>query len=256
MDDAASQHTDGRAGAVALVTGGAHRLGRACVEALAARGYGVVIHYHRSAEAARSLCATLRAAGARVWTVQADLSDAANAAPLFARAVELAGPVEVLINSASVYEPRAPRECGLDELRRQVELHAFAPFALAQALAAQGRPGLVVNMLDAQLARAGTRYAAYYAGKSLLASLTRTLAVALAPAVRVNAIAPGAVLPPAEQAHDAAYLARVAAANPMGRFGTPDDITRALLYLLDSPFVTGQTLYVDGGYHLRGELHA
>jgi pteridine reductase len=242
------------AGLTALVTGGARRAGRAMVEALAARGVHVVIHFGRARAEADELVAALRPAGVAAWAVQADLTDGAQTDRLFAQAVEAAGPIDILVNSASAFPPSRLADVSPEHLVDMVRLHAAAPLLLGRALAAQRRPGSIVNLTDARsLSDYDPAHVAYHAAKRLLDTFTRMMAIEFAPLVRVNAIAPGLILPP--DGARAAALRRIAAASPLQMLGSVDDLLRALLYLLESPYVTGQTLYVDGGRHLRGAVY-
>jgi NAD(P)-dependent dehydrogenase (short-subunit alcohol dehydrogenase family) len=243
------------AGQTALVTGGARRVGRAIVEALAARGAHVVIHCRHARAEADALAAALRPCGVSAWAVQADLADPAQAGSLFAQAADLAGPVDILVNSASLFPPSRLADFSPEHLAEMVQLHATAPVLLGRALAAQRRPGSIVNITDARsLTDYDPAHVAYHASKRLLDTFTRMMAIEFAPLVRVNAIAPGLVLPP--EGARAATLQRIAAASPLQALGSVDDLLRALFYLLESPYVTGQTLYVDGGRHLRGAVYA
>jgi hypothetical protein len=242
------------AGQTALVTGGAKRLGRAIALALADRGVHVVLHYGHSADEAQAVVAALRAKGVRAGAVQANLEVPEQVEPLFAEAVEVAGPIGLLVNGAGVFPPSRLADFTTTDLMHAVQINALAPVQLARALAAQGRPGSVVNLLDARsLTDYDGHHVAYDASKRLLHTFTCMMAREFAPRVRVNAIAPGLILPPSGE--DESYLRRLAPANPLQAVGSAGDILRALFYLLDSPFVTGQVLYVDGGRHLRGAIY-
>ena len=242
---------DGLRGKTALVTGAARRIGRACALALARRGMNVVIHFHRSRTEAEKVRREIIRLGARAWTVQGDLSCPDSSEQVFADAVKAAGPVDLLLNNASIYGESRLASLAMRDLVRNLSINAIAPFLLARQLAAQRREGMVINFLDARLSRHDSGYAAYHVSKSLLLTLTRMMAVEFAPRVRVNAVAPGAILPPAGKG--AAYMRKLAAANPLRRVGDLREITEAVLYLAGTRFVTGQVLFVDGGYHLRGK---
>ena len=240
-------------GKTALVTGAAKRLGRACALALASQGTNVVIHYNASAEEAETVAETCRSSGARAWIVQTDLAEPDEVVDLFELITENWGPLDVLINNASVFEPGRIADLALEELARNVRVNAFAPLALARALAAQKRPGAVVNFLDCRIVGGDPDHAAYHLSKRMLFTITRMLALELAPEVRVNAVAPGLILPPTGE--DDGYLRRLAHTNPLNRHGSEKDVTDAVLYLLHSDFVTGQVLYVDGGRHMKGRVY-
>jgi len=240
-------------GRTALITGAAKRLGRAMALALGAEGANVVVHYGRSAGAAAETAGQIHAAGAKAWALQADLSDPAAAAGLFARAVELAGPVDILINNASIFPAGSVLTVTPEEITRNLDLHAVAPLLLSRAMADQQRPGHIVNMLDSRVGDYDRHHAAYHLSKRMLHTLTRMLALELAPRIAVNAVAPGLILPPPGE--DADFLQRLAHTNPLDRHGGPADITDAALYLLRSRFVTGQVLFVDGGRHMKGSVY-
>jgi NAD(P)-dependent dehydrogenase (short-subunit alcohol dehydrogenase family) len=238
----------------ALVTGGARRLGRAVAEALCAEGVGVVVHYHRSEADARELVASVVARGGRAWAIRADLADEAEASRLVERAVELCGaPLDILVNSASTFDANRVMDFTAAQLAADVGVNAFAPLALCRGLAAQGRAGRIVNLLDARMVDYDREHAAYHLSKRMLFAITRMLALELAPGITVNAVAPGLVLPPAGETQD--YLDRLAHTTPLQRHGSAHDVVSATLFLLRSEFITGQVLYVDGGRNLKGCMY-
>ncbi len=242
------------AGQAALVTGAARRLGRAIALALAGEGVSVAVHYRSSAAEAQVTADELEGLGVGAWPVQADLAEPDEAAALLGRAAEAAGaPIEILVNSAGVFAPSRVLEFTLDELARNVQVNAAAPLLLCRALAAQQRPGQIVNMLDGKVVECDAEHAAYHLSKRMLFTLTRMLALELAPRVRVNAVAPGLILPPAGE--DESYLEAMAHSNPLHRHGGEADIVRAVLFLLHSEFITGQVIYVDGGRHMEGRTY-
>lgn len=249
MDDSSTS----LAGKTALVTGAARRLGRAMALALAQQGVDVVVHYNRSADEAASLCDEIRRLGVSAWHVQCDLSDAGQTEALFDRVVAQAGPIDILINSASTFNKETLWETSAQSLEANLRLHATAPLILARALAGQKRGGSIVNMLDTRVTVYDREHAAYHISKRVLLTLTRMLALELAPAVTVNAVAPGLILPPAGQ--DESYLKKLAHCNPLNRHGDPGQVADAVLFLLRSRFITGQVIYVDGGYHMKGHMY-
>jgi len=242
------------AGRVALVTGGARRLGRAIVRGLAADGAHVVVHYGTSSQAAQGLADEVGAGGGRAFTLQADLTAGAEVDGLVGRTVALAGRLDLLINNASVFGAGRLVDLEPGALAENLQVNAWAPLALARGLAALGRPAQVVNLLDTRIAApADPDHLAYYLSKRTLADVTRLLALDLAPGIRVNAVAPGAVLAPADA--PPGYLDGLAASLPLGRAGGVQDVVAALRFLVTSPFVTGQVIFVDGGQHLQGSVH-
>jgi len=234
-----------------LITGAALRIGRAIAGSLAADGWAVAIHYHRSAEAAEAAVAEIAAAGGTARAIEADLGDPAAVDALLPAAAAALGPLTALINNASAFE-----KDGIDTLTRaswdqHMETNLWAPLALTKAFAAQlpaGRAGGVINLLDQRVFNLTPYFLSYTVSKAALWTLTQTLALALAPRIRVNAIGPGPTLPSPRQsqAEFDAQWARM----PLGRGTTPDEIAKAVRYLLDAPAVTGQMLALDGGQHL------
>lgn len=232
-----------------LITGAGQRLGRAMAEALAADGHALCLHHNRSAAEAEGLAAAIRAGGGTAVALGADLAEPAAAAALPARAAAALGPLDLLINNASVYEPDHLAGFTAASWERNLAINLRAPALLCQGFLGQlpaGGTGQIVNLLDTRVAapRAGD-FLSYTLSKCALATLTRMLAVELAPRVRVNGLAPGLTLPSNGQTQAAFEAAQAAA--PLGLGAAVPDILRALRYLLDSPAVTGQLLFVDGG---------
>ena len=249
----------GAAGA-ALVTGGAQRLGRAMVLALADAGMDVAIHYNGSAEAAEATAAEARARGVRAVTLQADLLDIDATLALVPRAAEALGMLTLLVNNASIFEVDLIDTATPESWARHIDSNLRAPLFLMQAFAAQapqtgelrGEPvatALVVNMIDQRVLKPTPALMTYSLAKHGLWALTRTGAQALAPRIRVNAIAPGPTLRADRQPQ--AQFDRQRAGCILGRGGDPDDVTAALLYLRGAKAVTGQMIAVDGGQHLQ-----
>lgn len=240
------------AGRVALVTGGARRMGRAFVEALAGRGMRVAVHYGASADDANAVVATLRDAGHDAATFGADLRDATQAIGLPARIVAHFGRLDVLVNSAAVMERVPVAETTVQQWDDILHLNLRAPFFLAQQAAPHlaAVHGKIVNIADLGGLEPWRNYPAHSVSKAGVVMLTKVLAVALAPDITVNAIAPGTVLVPED--YDDAKRTFLSETTPLLRLGTPNDAVEALLYLLEhGDFVTGETLVVDGGRLLR-----
>ncbi|NPV45819.1 MAG: SDR family oxidoreductase [Armatimonadetes bacterium] len=236
-------------GKTALVTGAAKRLGRACALSLAEAGANVVVHYNRSAAEAEALCADLTRYGVRAWPLPGDLARPEEAEGLLPRARALAGPVQVLVNNASIFDPSRLEDVSFDQVTENAAVNAWAPFALSRAFAAQGLPGRIVNFLDTRVDGYDWPHVAYILSKHLLAALTRMTALEYAPDITVNAVAPGLVLPPPGE--DDSYLDRLTGSVPLQRHGTEADIARTVMFLLQSDFITGEVIHVDGGVHLR-----
>lgn len=240
-------------GKVALVTGGAVRVGRCIALALAHEGMRVVVHFHSSAGEAETLVAQIAAGGGQAAAVRADLARAEEVARLANEAADAFGGVDVLINNASVF-PAEP----LEQVDEALWDHTFAvnlkaPFFLTQHLAPGMRArggGVVVNLADLAGLQPWTGYTAHAVSKAGLIHFTRLAARALAPEIRVAAVAPGTVLPP--EGTPAAEVERLAARAPLRRIGSPEDVADAVLYLLRADFVTGEVLVLDGGRMLGG----
>jgi len=241
------------AGRTALITGAAKRLGRAMALALAQEGVRVVAHHNRSEREAALLCDEITRSGGSAWRVQGDLAEAEQVQRVFRDAVAQAGPIDILINNASIFESDTIWDATEDSVLLNLRIHAMAPLTLAREMARQGSEGHVVNLLDTRVTVYDKEHASYHISKRVLATLTRMLAVELAPKIVVNGIAPGLILPPAGQ--DESYLQGLVYTNPLKRHGGPRDVAEAMLFLLRSHFVTGQILYVDGGYHMKGHMY-
>lgn len=240
-------------GKVALVTGGAKRLGRACALALAREGVGIVVQYRSSKEEAENTAVAIRSLRVPAWIVQGDQGDPDGAARVFRDAVAQAGPVDFLVNNASIFPESRLDDFTLDDLMDSVRINAFGPLVLARAFAAQQRPGAIVNFLDSRIADYDKTHAAYHLSKRMFFTMTRMMALEFAPRVRVNAVAPGLVLPP--EGRDESYLRELASTNPLNTHGDETDVADAVVYLIRARFVTGQILYIDGGRHMRGNVY-
>jgi len=237
--------------AAALVTGGAKRLGRAFIEALAADGHDVIIHYNSSADEAEALAKEIK--GVRAVALGADLSKPEEAAVLIARANDALGPVGVLVNSASIFEQDQLEDLNADSFHRHMTANTLAPALLTKAVAGQGlERASVVNVLDYKLFNLNADYFSYTLSKAALKTMTEMLAKSLAPKVRVNAIAPGLTLPSAH--HSDEDFERVHNDTPLERGSTPDDLVAALRFFVNTPSVSGQVLCVDGGQHFDPRL--
>lgn len=241
------------AGKTALITGAARRLGRAMALAVAEQGARVVVHHNRSAAEAAALCEEIRALGGSAWPIPGDLAVPGRAEAVFQEAVARAGVIDILINNASIYERDTLWDATEESILLNLRIHAMAPLALAREMGRQGGEGHILNLLDTRVTVYDKEHASYHISKRVLLTLTRMLALELAPKIAVNGIAPGLILPPPGQ--DESYLRRLAHSNPLNRHGSPADIADAALFLLRSRFITGQILYIDGGYHMKGHMY-
>lgn len=237
---------------VALVTGGAKRLGRAMALALAGAGFDVAVHYGTSAAEAEAACDEIRAAGRRAVALRADLAKEAEVAALLPAAQAALGPVGVLVNNASTFERDEWHDATRESWDLHLEPNLRAPFVLAQALAKALPPhaeGAVVNLLDQRVWSLTPHFVSYTVSKAGLWALTQTLALALAPRIRVNGIGPGPALASARQTAD--QFARQCSSVPLKRGTSPEEIAAALLAILAFPSMTGQMIALDGGQHLQ-----
>lgn len=237
------------AGRLALVTGAARRIGQATALRVAASGADVIVHHRTSSKQAKATAHRIRDLGQDAWTLQADLGQEADVQRLLEAATELAGqPPSLLVNNASAFPQHGLDDLTLGTFLDTLQVNAWAPLALSRALASGTDEGAIVNMLDARIGHADRDRTAYALSKDLLASVTRQLAIALAPTVRVNAVAPGPILPPSSG--EAGAFEAIAQATPLGRPGDPEDIAHAVVHLLAAPYTTGAVLPVSGGQHL------
>ncbi|HSQ40295.1 MAG TPA: SDR family oxidoreductase [Anaerolineales bacterium] len=230
---------------LALVTGAAHRLGKSFALTLARLGYDIVLHYHSSSDEALQTKAEIESLSRNVFLVQADLTDPSEIQSLVSNIEHL----DVLVNSAAFMPSGNVDALTLENWDTALDLNLRAPFLLAQACASKMTDGgLIVNITDVGAQKAWSRYPSYTVSKAALESLTKILARALAPKIRVNAIAPGFVLQsdivPAEE------WERLIGRIPLKRPARTEEITSALEFLIQNQYVTGQTIVVDGGYSL------
>lgn len=229
----------------ALVTGAAHRLGKVFALTLARHGFDLILHYHQSFEAARQTQTEVESVGTRVSLSQADLTDPAQIRSLVASIDSL----NVLVNSAALMPGGGVDVLTLEDWDSTLDLNLRAPFLLSQECARKMTDGgLIVNITDVGATKAWSRYPSYTVSKAALESLTRVLARALAPAIRVNAIAPGLVLQ-SETVDDEEWQ-RLVRRIPLQRPARADEMGSALEFLLKNEYITGQTITVDGGYSL------
>jgi NAD(P)-dependent dehydrogenase (short-subunit alcohol dehydrogenase family) len=239
----------------ALITGAAKRLGRAIALDLARHGWNVAIHYNASEREARVTAEDAHSAGAKAVLVQADLGDEAETATVVERATGELGPLAALINSASVFENDRWYSADRASWDRHMEVNLRSPLVLAQAFAKQlpkDGQGAIVNLLDQRLLKPAPDFLSYGVSRAGLHWLTLTLAQALAPRIRVNAVAPGPTLKAARQSP--AHFERERQSTILGHGSEPQDICDAVRYLLGARAVTGQTIAVDGGQHLIWKL--
>lgn len=235
----------------ALITGAAVRIGRAIALDLGRHGWRVAVHCHRSAAAADDVVAEIARSGGVAVALAADLAATDETAALLDRAAAALGPVTCLINNAAIFERDTAATATAQSWDRHLAINLRAPFLLSQALARQlppGAAGNIINLIDQRVWNLSPTYTSYTVSKAGLWTLTRTLAMALAPRIRVNGIGPGPTLP--NRGQTAAEFAAESRATPLGHGAELDDICAAVRYLLSADAVTGQMIVVDGGQHL------
>jgi len=238
-------------GRTALVTGAGHRVGRAIAVALGAQGMRVAVHYNAAADGAHESARLIQQAGGEADTIGADLTRSDSAAELIASVVARFGTLDVLVNSAAVMMRTPFGEITPRQWDDIMALNVRAPFFLAQAAAPHLRAarGVIVNIADLAAFETWPAYVPHGISKSGVVHMTRSLARVLAPEVRVAAIAPGTVLLP--ENWDPADAEHLRQTTPLERTGSPDDVVKTVLFILDSDYLTGETIIVDGGRHVR-----
>ncbi|OGV52019.1 MAG: hypothetical protein A2017_05610 [Lentisphaerae bacterium GWF2_44_16] len=229
-----------------LVTGGAVRIGKAICQAFAHAGSFIVIHYNRSGKAASELLSEIGGETAGHRKVQCELSTPNAAKKIFTEA----GPFDILINNASIYNEKSISEETPEEARKQFEINFKAPFELMKQLySSEIQEGCIINILDQRINKINSSAGSYALSKKVLADTTLISAIQWAPRIRVNAIAPGPVLPPVGMENS--KMEKTLKSVPMAKAVSMDDLTNACLFLAENNSITGQILYVDGGQHLH-----
>jgi NAD(P)-dependent dehydrogenase (short-subunit alcohol dehydrogenase family) len=235
----------------ALVTGAGQRIGRACALALAEAGFAVAVHYNSSGKAAEAVAGAIRDAGGKAIAIAANLADEDAVAGLLPRAAAALGPIGVLVNNASVFEGDTVATASRDSWDRHLAVNLRAPFVLIQEFARhlpEAAGGLIVNLLDERVWNLTPYFVSYTLSKAGLWTLTQTMALALAPRIRVNGIGPGPTLPSPRQSHE--QFLQQCRSMPLKRGTGPEEIAAALRFLLAAPAMTGQMIALDGGQHL------
>ena len=238
-------------GKVALVTGAGTRVGRAIAVALGKAGMRVGVHYYGSEKGARQTVDEIVAAGSEGRTLPGDLTDPATGPRIVEHMSKVFGGLDVLVNSAAVMLRTPMGEVLVEDWDAMFALNLRAPFFLSQsaARAMKDRGGVIINIADLAAFEAWRNYVPHSITKAGVVQMTRALAHALAPKIRVNAIAPGAVLLPEGVTPE--FRDKLISTTPLGRIGAPEDVAQAVIYLISADFVTGETLIVDGGRHVR-----
>jgi len=233
----------------ALVTGGAIRVGFHFAKTLAQQGYDIAIHYNSSKSKADEAVAGITALGVRCQAFPLDFLSGEDPSVLIEQVVEVFPNLSVLINSASIYNAAPIAETSWEMLKNEFSVNFFTPYMLCGAFAHKVEEGNIVNILDNKIAFQQFQYGAYLSSKKALAELTKMAAMEFAPRIRVNGIAPGVIMPGVTRSD--AYIAWRAQGIPLKRQGQVEELGKALLYILDNEYITGQHLVVDGGENLH-----
>ena len=236
-----------------LITGAAKRIGKEIALAIAKKKYNIISHYNTSKKEANVLSKKLKKFGIQSWSIKADLSDIKQTKNLIADAKEIAGSIDIIINCASIFDFSNILNTGYYEILNNINVNALSPLIISREFSKTSKNGSIINFLDTKITQYDNKHGSYHLSKLMLFNITRILALELAPGIKVNAIAPGLILPPAGK--DTSYLENNKHNNPLNRFGTLSDITEAVLFLLNSEFITGQVLFIDGGEHMKGSVY-
>lgn len=241
-------------GKTALITGSAKRIGRACALKLSKEGAEILIHYNKSYDEAEELATSIRNAGGKSWTIQQDLSDKDSAERLMKKALEITGNIDYLVNSASIFPESKYADIQVNDFIENLQINALSPFFLSRAFARNSKSAeCIINFLDTRIVDYDKDHLAYHVSKKVLFSLTRMLSEELAPQIRVNAVAPGLVIPPPGMTDE--YLNKRVHTNPLKRIGTLAQVSDSMYFLMKNTFITGQVIFVDGGRHLKGSFY-
>jgi hypothetical protein len=244
-------------GKTALLTGACGVIGRTIARAIAEEGGNVIVHFHRSEGKAESLCAELRAFGVEAWAVKADFRQAECSETLFTEALKRCACIDMLINSASIFTESTLQGVTLADFQNTMLVNAWAPFVLSRAFSRGGNGNpeankAIVNLLDSRIIGHDAAHTGYILSKHLLAAITDMIAMAFAPAIRVNAVAPG-LITNIDSPEECSSIER-GERLPLRRPGLSHEIAETVVYLLKSESITGQVIYIDSGRHLREQV--
>ncbi|RKX98468.1 MAG: hypothetical protein DRZ90_02770 [Spirochaetes bacterium] len=240
-------------GKTALVTGGGRRLGKEIALSLARQGADIILHFFQSRQEADDTSEEIRMLGRKCRISSHNLSDADFTEKWFGNLIGENGCPDILINSASSYYEDTYMNMRVERLQESMNLHVYSPLVMIRMMYEVGRGGSVVNLLDTRVADRDPFHASYHLGKRGLSSITRDLAAEFAPVLRINAVAPGIILPPDGQGEE--WIERLKSTNPLLERGTALDVSDAVLFLAEARFTTGQIIFVDGGRHLKGNAY-
>jgi NAD(P)-dependent dehydrogenase (short-subunit alcohol dehydrogenase family) len=243
-------------GKTALVTGGAHRIGKAITLKLAQAGANVIINYHTSASEAEDTAAEARQFGVKSVTIGADISDSNQVKTMVDQAKQHFNAIDILVNSSSLFKQTPVPTVDFSTWHQVTGVLINGPFYCTNFIAPimqEKGEGAIVNIIDLSVWESWPGFAAHTVGKSALFAMTRQMAMDLAPAIRVNAVAPGPVLPPPH--YDAERIERTAHKTLLNKWGSPEDVTRTVLFLIESDYITGEVIVVDGGERYGHRKH-
>jgi pteridine reductase len=238
-------------GKTALVTGATSSLGRAIALRLAQEGADIIVHYHRSAKKADILCGEIEKYGRCACSIRADFTKEIAPGLLVRRAKKSFGRLDILINNASTYTRSTLEDLRSADFFAAMRVNAWAPFILCREFIKVAGHGAIVNLLDSRITGYDRDHSGYILSKHALDMLTSMMAIEFAPDIRVNAVAPGLVL---TRAREKTGYKELSQSLPLKQYGEPKDVAQAVLFLVTSPFITGQTIYVDGGRMVREKI--
>lgn len=236
-------------GKTALITGAARRIGRETAVALASEGCSIVVHYRSSGDEAQSLVAQLEVKGVSAWAIKADFEKLEEVETLIKRTLEMSGGLDILVNNASIFPQSTLDSMTFQDVVQNMQVNAWVPFVLSREFAREIGRGKIINLLDSRIEDYDWSHTAYMISKHALAAFTNMTALAYAPEITVNAVAPGLILPPPGE--DVSYIEAMRNTVPLRKHGDPHDVANAVVYLAKSEFLTGEVIFVDGGRHLK-----
>ncbi len=240
-------------GKTALITGASKRLGKATALALAENGINTIIHYNNSEQEASETVEQSKSLGVISAKIQCDLNNLNGIKTFIKEALTITGKLDFIINSASIYPEDNLELLNETGINRTINLNTLAPFVLAREFKNVCERGSIINFLDARMTDYEPKHISYQLSKQMLFNLTKMMSLEFAPSVRVNAVAPGIIIP--DNISDEESLIRLKEGNPLKKIGTPEEVSSTVLFLLRNEFITGQVIYVDGGRNLRGNVY-
>lgn len=240
-------------GRTILITGSARRVGRHVAFGLARLSADIIIHYNKSKSEAFSLQKEIKSLGVNCWTIKADLNSKTAHTKIF-DSISKIGALDVLINNASVFDEKSVDMSTFEDISADVLTNAWSPFELSREFTRRYKNGKIINVLDSRINGNDPKHFTYFISKSMLSVMTKTMALRFAPNFTVNGIAPGIILPP--ESKTKLDIEKSVSLVPLKKKGDPDDVLKAIRFLIESDFVTGQTLYVDGGQHLAPRYYS